>query len=72
MAASGSVLGIWWKYLSQKTNHPQTSFPRNHFPDTARALVLYGEKSSDEHTQLVREDHDGLDVYVRKKYFNEK
>ena len=62
-----SVRYILWKIC----NIIIAIFYRNHLPDTAKALVLYGERSSDDHNQLVREDHDGVDVYVRKKYFND-
>ena len=50
--------------------NPPGMFGRNHFPDPDSALILYGENSSGEHSQLVRGDHEGLDVYIRNKPFN--
>ena len=44
---------------------------RSQWPDSASALILYGENSSGSNSQLLASDSEGLDVYVRKRSFNE-
>ena len=45
---------------------------RNYGPDPAKALIVHGNYYHQANTQLLNSDHGGMDVYVRKKFFQSK